>query len=265
MLGLAFATQRVHGVRIGLQGWTFRDRPLDEAIAASKQAGITAWELGFNHMEPAGASREALRAWRETVPLEEFRKVRRKFDLAGIEITGYSYPFRKDYTEVEMARGFEMARALGVDVLTTTTNVSMATRIDGYAQKTKIRVGLHNHSRMVADEVATPHDFEAALLNTSPYMGVNLDVGHFTAAGFDPVGFIEKNHGRIVSLHLKDRKKDQGADCKFGEGDTPVREILLLLKKAKYDIPAMIEWEPKEGDKVAAVRDCLDYCRKVLA
>lgn len=132
----------------------------------------------------------------------------------------------------------ELVRALGVDVLTTTSNVSMEPRLDAYARKTKIRVGLHNHSRMAADELATPQDLEAAMLNAFEYMGVNLDVGHFTAAGFDPVGFIEKQQ-RIVSLHLKDRKKNQGDDCNFGERGTPVCEI--------------------------PVRECLAYCRKVLA
>lgn len=263
--GVRRKATRLNGVRIGLQGWSFRDRTLDEAIEATKQTGLGAWELGFNHLEPAGVTRESLRQWRESVPLEEFRSVRRKFDAAGIAITGYSYPFRKDYTEQEMARGFEMTRALGVDVLTTTTNVSLAARLDGYAKKEKIRVGLHNHSLLRADEVATPDDFAAAMQGASEYMGINLDVGHFCAAGFDPVGFIQKHPRRIWSLHLKDRKKNQGADCPFGEGDTPVREILLLLKKDKLDIPAMIEWEPQEGDKVAAIRQCVAYCRKVLA
>ena len=250
---------RVGGVWIGLQGWSFRDRSLDAAIEATKQVGLGSWELGFNHMEPAGVSRQELRKWRETVPLEEFRKVRRKFDANGMIITGYSYGFRKDYSQEEIARGFEMAGALGVKVLTTTTVVSMAPQLDQLAAKAKIRVGLHNHSRIQPDEVATPDDFAKALDGASPYLGINLDVGHFCAAGFDAVAFIQQHHQRIWSLHLKDRKKNQGADFLFGEGDTPVRDILLLLKKDKFDIPAMIEWEPKEGDKVADIRKCLDY------
>jgi sugar phosphate isomerase/epimerase len=262
-LGLAFAA-RLHGVRIGLQGWSLRDRTLDDAILATKKIGIDAWELGFNHLEPAGVSRDDLRKWRVTVPLEEFRKIRRKFDSNGVAITGYSYGFRKDYTPEEMTRGFEMTHALGVNVLTTSTNVSLAPKIDALASKWRIRVGLHNHSLNRPDEVATPDDFAEGLNGASQFMGINLDVGHFVAAGFDPVPFIQKHSKRIWSLHLKDRKRNQGPDCKFGEGDTPVREILLLLKKDRLDIPAMIEWEPKEGDKVAAICDCLDYCRSVL-
>src|ERR1039457_6402021 len=74
---------RVGGVWIGLQGWSFRDRSLDAAIEATKQVGLGSWELGFNHMEPAGVSRQELRKWREAVPLEGVRKGRRKSDRHG--------------------------------------------------------------------------------------------------------------------------------------------------------------------------------------
>lgn len=261
----AKVTSRLNGVLVGIQGWSFRDRSLDEALAATREIGASSWELGFNHVEPTGLSRPELRKWRLSVPLEEFRAVRTKFDANGIAITGYSLPVRPDFSDEEIARAFEMTRALGTNVLTTTTNVSMAARLDSFAAKAKIKVGLHNHSKIKPDEFATPDDFATALEGRSRYMGINLDIGHFLAAGFDPVGYVQKHHQRIWSLHLKDRKRNQGTDRPFGEGDTPVREILLLLRKEKYDIPAMIEWEIVGPNTVAAVRQCFEYCRKVLA
>jgi sugar phosphate isomerase/epimerase len=104
-----------------------------------------------------------------------------------------------------------------------------------------------------------------ALRGTSHYTGINLDIGHFVAANFDPLAFIEKHHARIFSLHLKDRKKNQGADVRFGEGDTPIREVLQLLKRRKWDIPSVVEFESKSADPVAEVGMCLDYCRRALA
>lgn len=262
---LAAPSSRVHGVIIGVQGWSFRDRGLDAAIRATLDAGLSYFELGFNHVEPAGLSREALREWRVKTPLSEFHRIRQKFQNAGIVITGYSYPFRKDYTEEEFARGFEITRALGTDVLTTSTNLSLVPRLSPLAEKYKVKVGLHNHSRIVADEFATPDDFIRAMTGSSPLIGVNLDAGHFTAAGFDPLAFLKQHHRRIYSIHLKDRRKNQGPDCPFGEGDTPVKQILLLLKAKQYPIPGAIEWEPKTGDPVVAVRRCAEYCRKVLS
>ena len=91
----------------------------------------------------------------------------------------------------EFARGFEITRALGAKVLTTTTNPSLVPKLSPLAEKYKIKVGLHNHSRIREDEFATPDDFLNAIKNASPLVGINLDAGHFFAAGFDPVEFTQ--------------------------------------------------------------------------
>ncbi|HVT93375.1 MAG TPA: TIM barrel protein [Bryobacteraceae bacterium] len=259
-----WAAGEIQGVLIGVQGWSFRDRPVDDAIRATREIGIPAMELGWNHIEPPHVSRDEMRNWRLTVPLEEFQRIRRKFKAAGIRIVGYSATLRKDFTDEEIERTFQFAAALGVNTITTSTNVSMAERLDPYAVKHKMRVGFHNHSRFKADEFVRPEDFAAALGGRSDYLGINLDIGHFTAAGFDPADFIRQHHARIWSLHLKDRKRNQGPDAVFGEGDTPLREVLLLLKKERYRIPGFIEWENQDGDIVAAVRRCFEWCRGVL-
>ena len=61
-----------------------------------------------------------------------------------------------------------------------------------FAKKYKMRVGMHNHSRIRENEFATPDDFDKARRGASEYIAVNLDISHFVAAGFDPVPFIEK-------------------------------------------------------------------------
>lgn len=260
-----------HGVTIGVQSYSFRDRPLDAATAAMKEIGLGSVELWSGHIEPRfqdieqSKRRAALREWRETVSMDEFNKVAKKFQDAGIELYAYNYSFREDFSDAEIARGFEMAKALGVKIMTASSNVSTAKRIDPHAAKAKIKVGMHNHSRIHENEFATPDDFAAAMKGMSPYIVVNLDIGHFWAANFDPVDYLSKNHSRIVTLHIKDRKKDQGPNLPFGEGDTPIREVLQLLKAKKYKIPAMIEYEYKGADTVEEVRKCFEYCKRALA
>ncbi|MCS6953562.1 MAG: sugar phosphate isomerase/epimerase family protein [Bryobacterales bacterium] len=256
---------KIAGVMIGAQSYSFRDRPLDDALAAYKEIGLGYCELWSGHVEPRNLSREELRNWRLTVSLDHFRSVRKKFDEAGVELYAYSYNFRDDFTDEEIARGFEMAQALGVTVITASANVSTVRRIDPYAAKARIRVGMHNHSNLRPNEFARPEDFAEAMRGASPYIAINLDIGHFVAAGYDPVDFIGKHHDRIVSLHIKDRKKNQGPNVPFGEGDTPIREVLQLLKTRKYPIPAMIEYEYKGVDTVAEVRRCFEYCKRALA
>ncbi len=256
---------KVNGVQIGVQSYSFRDRDLDAAIAGMVEAGLSSCEMYSGHVEPKGMKRDELRNWRTTVALSEFEKVGKKFDTAGIDLYAYNYSFREDFTDEEISRGFEMAKALGVKVITASSNVTTARRIDPFAKKAKIRVGMHNHSNIRPNEFATPENFADAMKGMSEYVAINLDIGHFTAAGFDAVDYLSKHHERIVTLHIKDRKKDQGPNVPLGEGDTPIKEVLQLLKAKRYRIPANIEYEYKGADTLVEVKKCLEYCRKALA
>lgn len=256
-----------------MQSYSFRDRPLDSAIEAMKTVGLGACELWQGHVETASAvgtadlsaGRDALRKWRLGVPLDAFRDLRRKFDAAGIALTAYNLSFRDDFTDEEIDRGFEMARALGVDVITASSNVATARRLDPFAARHRITVGFHNHSNIRPNEFATPDDFSAALRGASGFLAINLDIGHFTAANFDALAFLDANHDRIVSLHLKDRRRDQGPNVPFGTGDTPITAVLQRLRDRRWPIPANIEYEYKGADTVDEVGRCLEYCRQALA
>ncbi len=266
----SLATAKSAGVMIGAQSYSFRDRKLDDAIAAMKEIGIGYCEMWQGHAEPAemGGKRitpQELTMWRKTVGLDHFTKIRDKFKAAGIVLYAYNYSFRDSFDDQEIARGFEFAKALGVKCITASSNVSTAARIDKAARKAKIPVGMHNHSRISDNEFASPESFAKAMQGNSKYIAINLDIGHFTAANFDPVDYLEKHHQHIVTLHIKDRKRDQGANVEFGQGDTKIKEVLQLLKTRKYPIPAMIEYEYKGAETVSEMKKCVDFCRKASA
>ena len=94
---------------------------------------------------------------------------------------------------------------------------------------------------------------------------MTLDIGHFTAANFDAVEFLDEHHDRIHALHIKDRRRDQGAGVPFGQGDAPITAVLQRLRDKKWDIPAHIEFDYRPADVVAEVTTCYEYCRKALA
>lgn len=257
------------GVQIGAQSYSFRDRPLDACIEAFRTIGLGECELTEGHLEPAKAKNPELKKWRLEAPLSFFKEVRQKFDRAGILLYAWNYSFRRDYTDLEIERGFQMAEALGVKYITASSNVSVAPRVDKYAQKYKIMVGFHGHDQTSnPDEFSSPDTFARAMQGASPYIGVNLDIGHFTAAGGDPIAYIQEHHDKIVALHLKDRKKNHGANLPFGQGDTPIVAVLQLLRDKGWKIPANIEYEYGEEikglDTVAEVKKCFEYCRKAL-
>jgi sugar phosphate isomerase/epimerase len=257
----------VRGVEIGAQSYSFRDRDLASCIEAFRTVGLGECELWQGHVEPKGMRWEELRKRRLSVPLSHFHEIREQFDRAGVLVYAYNYSFRKTMVDEEIERGFEMAKALGVENITASANVSTARRVDKYAQKYKIRVGFHGHDQTSnPDEFSTAETFARAMQGASKYIGVNLDIGHFVAAGGDPVDYIRQHHDRIVTLHLKDRKKNHGANLPFGEGDTPIVAVLQLLRDKGWKIPANIEYEyGKRGmDTIAEVKKCYDYCRRAL-
>ena len=262
---LARIDSKVHGVQLGVQSYSFRDRSLDDAIKAMVEIGIGECELFAGHVEPK-TDETGLHKWRTTVSMDHFRAVRKKFDDAGILLYAYNYSFRDDYSDEEIARGFEMAKALGVGIITASSTLSVVDRIDREAQKAKIKVGFHGHDNTKdPNEFSTPESFQKAMAGHSKYINVNLDIGHFFAAGYDPIDFINKHHERIVTLHIKDRKSNHGPNMPFGQGETPIKPALQLLEKKKYKIPANIEYEYDGADTVVEVRKCLEYCKAALA
>jgi sugar phosphate isomerase/epimerase len=265
----------VRGLQIGAQSYSFRDRELDAAIQAFVECGLGECELSQGHLEPhiewrRGQSEfRKLADWRLNTPLSFFEGVRKKFDDAGILLYAYNYSFNKFMSDAEIERGFQMARALGVKFITASSQVSIAHKVDTYAQKYKIMVGFHGHDNTRnPDEFSTAETFARAMAGASPYIGVNLDIGHFTAAGGDAVAYLRKHHDKIVTLHIKDRKKNHGANLPFGQGDTPIAAVLRLLRDNQWKIPANIEYEYGEEikglDTIAEVKKCTAYCKAAL-
>jgi sugar phosphate isomerase/epimerase len=274
---------KIDGVQLGAQSYSFRDLSFDQAIEAMVTDGLGYCELFSPHIEeggtkapdPPGAKRlsreerqahdEQLRKWRLTVPLDYFTGVRKKFDKAGIVLYGYNLTFNESSTDEEIDRGFQMVKTLEAPIMTSSTTLPVAQRMVPFAEKHKQIVAFHGHSNTKdPKQFSTPETFSKALAMSKQYR-INLDIGHFTAAGYDPVDYIRQNHEKIVLLHLKDRKKNDGPNVPWGEGDTPIKQVLLLLKEKRYRMPALIEYEYKgSGTSVEEVAKCYAYCKQAL-
>ena len=201
-------------------------------------------------------AREALRKWRMDVDLEKFRAVGRRFTDAGLRFFAYNLSFNDTFTDDEIEKGFLMTKALGTRIVTASSPASIFPRIAPFAEKHDVIVAMHNHT-------TGPEEFEQAMA-ASKKIWVNLDAGHFFATGYDPIAYIKQHHDRITNIHVKDRKKDRGAEMPFGQGDTPLKEVLQLVKKEKYDFPVCIEYVGPDGPAVELKR-CFDYCKAALA
>ena len=202
------------------------------------------------------AVREALRKWRLEVDLDRFAAVGKKFTDAGLRFFSYNLSFNDSYTDEEIDRGMLMTKALGTRIITASSPASIFPRLAPFLEKHDVIIGMHNHT-------TGPEEFAKAM-QASPNVWVNLDTGHFFASGYDPVAYMKEHHKRITNIHIKDRMRNNGPEMPFGQGETPLKDILLTVKHEKYQFPVCIEYVGPDGPPVELKR-CLDYCKSLLA
>jgi len=257
-------------VALGISAVEMQSPPI-EAFAGAPEPPPRRWRPGAGRPpEPTPEQREARRAWvesmsawRTSAPMAKLVALREMYAQKGVQIYAFKLALDETMSDAEYDYCFEAAKALGASHVTMELNESTE-RIGRFAEKHEVHVGYHNHTQV--DE----HSWDAAL-EQSPYNGINLDVGHFTAAiSKSPIPFIEKHHARITSVHLKDRTYGgEGADnLPWGEGDTPLREVLQLMKREGHTFPATIELEypvPDDSSVMAELQKCFDFCKEALA
>ena len=284
------AVTTVSGVVFGVETFSFHDLPpagdprLIPTIIQNLQAlGIAECEIMSGHIEPFPSVmtgwwvqsrraadfqrlREEARRWRLSVPMTYYRTIRRQFEDAGLRIYLYNVNFNDTFSDDERDRTFEAARELGAEGFSSSTVLSEARRLVPFVERHRTFVAMHNHNNLAdPDQFATPASFETALAMSALFR-VTLDIGHFTAGNNDAVAFIRRHHADIVNIHVRDRKRNNGPNRPFGQGDTPIREALRLIRDEKYPIRCYLEYEYGSFRfPLDEVKACFQYCKDALA
>jgi len=300
----------IKGVQIGVITYSFRSMPDQSAEATLqyiKDCGISAVELMGGPAESYagmpenpvdrrtmwGLSRKArnetltddeqkqldemraqsdaynkdVQKWRSSVSMDKFKEVKKMYSAAGVKIYAFKPgAFGRTNTDVEINYGMQAAKALGASHVTLEhpSDDAHTLKLGTMGSKNKMYVGYHGH------EQQTPTFWDTAL-DQSKYNALNLDAGHYVAAGNPSViDLINAKHDRIRSMHMKDRQTpDNGkGNLPWGEGDTPIGEMLSVMSKNKYKFPVTIELEykiPDGSNAVAEVKKCLEYCKAQMA
>ncbi len=222
-----------------------------------------------------------LKDWRLSVPMSKYKAFRKMYNDAGVKIYAFKLPPTMAMSDQEYDYIWNVAQTLGANHITMElpTEDALLQRVAEYAAKRKLNIAFHTHGQGGAS------GFDK-VLGASKYTALNFDVGHsYGVNGESPVPLVVKYHDRIASLHLKDRKGPTpeekaaaaqgggrggrgGPNMPWGQGETPLKEVLLAMKKNKYKFPASIEYEyetPQGSDVVSEVKKCVEYCRKALA
>jgi sugar phosphate isomerase/epimerase len=292
---------RFGGIQIGAITYSFRSMPhdIDQLLKFCIESNVSAIELmGDAPEEYAGKPKfpfkmppftggqrpqltdeqkaqiaeynKNVTAWRSTVSMNKFKEIRKKFKKAGISIYAFKpNAFGANNTDAEVEYGMKAAKALGATSVTVEmpTDIAQTKRLGDFGAKHKVYVGYHAHLQ------ATDSLWDEAL-KQSPYNSLNLDCGHYIAVGGKNtkeslLALIEAKHDRITSMHLKDRQaKENGTgNLEWGKGDTPIKEVLLLMKNKAYKFPATVELEytiPEGSTAVKEVAKCIDFAKKIL-
>jgi sugar phosphate isomerase/epimerase len=212
----------------------------------------------------AEANAAALRDWRKSAPVEKAVEFRRKYESAGlaIDVLKVDNIFKLDDASLDYA--FRLAKTVGARAISTEISKSDDDhrRLGSFADKHQLMVAYHGHAS------TGPAHWERAF-SLARYNGANVDLGHFVAGNdASVVDFIRQHHARITHVHVKDRKKQNGPNVVFGEGDTPIREVLRMIRDNGWNIQATIEFEykvPEGSDRMKEIARSVKFCRDALA
>lgn len=286
---------KVNGVQLGLTTYSYRSisHSLEEVLEYVLKAGVNALEmrhvleegLGIpqgpprarrgakltdkekaERAEAADALREQQRKWRLSLPMQKYADVRKMYNDAGVDMHIAKFAPSK-WSDEEINYAYKAANVLGAYGITDEASVNACKRLGKFAEKNDSLAIYHTHGQF-----SEPGFNLDTLLSYSPANRLNLDVGHyFGSTGKHPNDVIIKYHDRIPMIHMKDKTGPNNAtpntNKPFGQGETPIADILLLLKKEKWPIDVFVELEyniPKDSDPVKEVIKCIEYLKNIL-
>ena len=253
-----------NGVQIGAITYSYRSMPstaedllgylLQNGLSTVELMGGPAEEFAKRHTPETGVGG----------PMDGYKALGKLYRDAGvnIHIVKFGEIGKADMPDDQIDYYFQAAKAIGVRGITIELSRDAAQKLGPIADEHEIIVAFHNHTQI------TPTTYDGDILSFGKHLGINLDIGHYVAGtGESPIPFIERHHERIISLHVKDRMKNDGANTPWGEGDTPIAEVLRFIRDNKLPIIGDIEVEypiPPDSDAVKEVGRCVEYCRQSL-
>lgn len=286
---------KVGGVQLGLTTYCYRNIPhsLEEVLQYVITSGVNSLEmrsvleegLGIPQAPPRPAPgvvlsdaekaerakimanlREEQKKWRLSCPISKYEDIRRMYNKAGVEIHIAKF-VPSEWSDEEIDYAYRAAKALGAYGITDEFTDKAAQRLGKFAEKHNSLAIYHTHGQF-----GQPGFDIDKYLGYSKANRLNLDIGHYYGStGKHPNEIIEKYHNLIPSIHVKDKTGPNhptpNANMEFGKGETPIRDVLLLIKKEKWPINVDLELEyaiPAGSDPVKEVTKCIEYMRNIL-
>lgn len=287
------------GVQIGAITYSFRSMPssAEQLLGYLVESGISSTELmGGPILEYLGAPttdapppraiermtdpaekeaaqraraafEEEMRRWYASPPMERLAALRKMYSDAGVTIHLAKFAPGSNPEATEFA--YRAAQALGARGVSNEI-AEEACRVQGpVAARYGLTAAMHNHGQPSDPDFAGFDHF----LAISPGVSLNFDFGHYYGfTGRSPVAEVQRLNRRITSMHMKDKAApptngQSGPNMPWGQGGTPIVDVLRLVQRERYPINCDIELEyeiPEGSNAVAEVKRCVEFCREIL-
>jgi sugar phosphate isomerase/epimerase len=238
-------------LQLGIAGYTFAKFDVDQSIAMMKRIGVMNLSLKDIHL-PVNSSDEKIHT------------VVDKFKNAGINIYTVGVVYMKTKDAVDQA--FAYAKKVGVNMIVGVPNYDLIDRAEEMVKSYDIKLAIHNHGPEDA-LYPGPKDVYDRIKNRDARMGLCIDIGHATRAGYLPEKAVKDFKDRLFDLHIKDVSaavKD-GKAIEIGRGVINIPEVVESLRKIKYQGVCSIEYEKDMTDPLPGIAESIGYFKGVAA
>ena len=229
------------GPKLGLQTWTCRNMTFDQVVDFAVKHGITHLELIKAHMDPLAPKEETLR---------------KKAILDQKGLVAYSFGVNGTSMDKEANRKlFEFAKLMDIKVIIVEPkNMAEWDNLEELVKEYDIKLAIHNHNLNTV--YGDPATVKGILAKRDKRIGVCMDVGWVTAAGFDAAE-VFRGYGadRVYDMHFKDKVIDANAkdkngnptpvDTEIGKGKSNYDGLFAEIKKSKWSGVMAIETDSR--------------------
>ncbi len=225
------------GPKLGLQTWTCRNMTFDQVVDFAVKHGVTHLEFIKAHLDPAAPKEESLR---------------KKAILDAKGLTAYSFGVNGTSMDKEKNRQlFEFAKLMGMKVIIVEPkNMAEWDNLEELVKEYDLKLAIHNHG--TGTVYGDPATVKKILAERDKRIGVCLDVGWVTAAGFDAAEVFRSYGDRVYDMHFKDKVTDVDAkgktvatDTEIGKGKSNYKALFAEIKKSKWSGVMAIETDSK--------------------
>lgn len=250
----ATATKKVQKedlFKVSMAGYSFLHFDIDKTLDMMQRIGVNYMCIKDFHL-PFNSTDEQIAAFHAK--------------LKSKGVTGYGVGPIYMKSEDAIDKAFEYAKRVGVKLIVGVPNYELLPYVDKKVKEYDYNYAIHIHGPDIK-EYPNAKDVIDNVQHLDPRIGMCLDIGHDTRAGFNPTDDLKKYYKRVFDIHIKDvtAASKEGRTCEMGRGVIDIPAFVKMLRKVKYAGACSLEFEKDMKDPLAGIAESIGYFKGVMA